>query len=69
MDFFLWVTASSNVYACKKENKYIFCFAGHPWTNITLEEMIHFFLIVLKMIICDQKIGGYETYFENGILI
>ena len=44
-------------------------FVGRPWQNITVQEMIRFHGVVLKMSIDDRKLGGYEAYFVDNMQI
>ena len=54
MEFFRCITANSNQYAWKHMNQSTFNFGGSKWCNIQLDEMVHFFGIVLKMSIDDS---------------
>ena len=56
--FFCWITANSNEYARLPKDAGTGCFGGSKWINIKLEDMIHFFGILLKMSIDDRKLGG-----------
>lgn len=69
--FFKRLTANSNEYAKKKKSTMDgrYFFAGSAWKNITVEEMIRFHGMVLKMSIDDRKLGGYEAYFTEGMSI
>jgi len=40
-------------------------FGGYQWANITVEEMIRFHGILLKMSIDNRSLGGYESYFTE----
>ena len=69
--FFKRLTANSNEYAKKKKSTMDgrYFFAGSAWKNITVEEMLRFHGMVLKMSIDDRKLGGYEAYFTEGMSI
>ena len=69
--FFKRLTANSNEYARRNGTDMdgrLF-FAGLAYKNITVEEMIRFHGMVLKMSIDDRKLGGYEAYFTEGMSI
>ena len=44
-------------------------FAGRPWRNISLEEMVWFHGVILKMSIDNRSLGGYESYFETNMQV
>ena len=68
--FFLRVAGESNKYARKiMKERNTTLFLGHKWSNISVEEMVHFFGILLRISLEPRKMGGYESYFvENQSL-
>ena len=63
MDYFIRVTKSSNKYGqdrLKNEN-----FGGMKWKNITVQDIIHFYGVMLRMSIYTWHLGGYTSYFES----
>ena len=67
LDVFRRMTAQSNKYARAKMRNGKF--GGLKWTNITLQEMIRFFGIMLRMSIEPRHLGGYEAYFHPSTSI
>ena len=62
--FFLRLCAESNKYARKIMNeRNTKLFIGHKWSNISVQEMIHFFGIMLRISLEPRKMGGYDSYF------
>ena len=62
--FFERIAAHSNEYArihMNTNGQY----AGSNWSNITVEEMVRFLGIILKMSINNRELGGYASYFAN----
>jgi len=59
-DFFKQVTANSNSYA-RMHMTHSGKFGGSPWSNISVQEMIQFHGMVLKMSVDHRELGGYET--------
>ncbi len=62
--FFKHITANSNEYArihMNTNGQYV----GSNWSNITVEEMVRFLGIILKMSIDHRELGGYSCYFTN----
>ena len=68
--FFLRVAGESNKYARKiMKERNTTLFLGHKWSNISVQEMVHFFGIILRISLEPRKMGGYESYFvENQSL-
>ena len=69
-DFFKRLATQSSKYACnimqsRNSNRYI----GHQWKNITTEEMISFFGILLRISLEPRKMGGYSSYFAEEPVI
>ena len=54
---FRCITANSNQYACEHMDQMMLCLGGSKWNNIQLEEMIHFFGVVLEMSNDDRRAG------------
>ena len=67
IQFFRCIAAKSNQYACEHMDQTMLCFGGSKCNNIQLEEMIHFFGMVLKMSINDRRVGGYTEYFYDEV--
>lgn len=66
--FFKRLAANSNQYArlhMTPDGK----FAGRTWRNISLEEMVRFHGVILKMSIDNRSLGGYESYFETNLQV
>ncbi len=40
-------------------------FGGSPWSNISVQEMIQFHGMVLKMSVDHKELGGYASYFTE----
>ena len=59
IEFFQHLTSNTNEYAWLHKDERTGCFGTAEWVNIGLEDVIHFFSIVLKISIDDQKLGGY----------
>ena len=65
-NFFVRICAESNRYARRvMRERNTSLFLGHKWNNITTEEMIHFFGIMLRISLEPRKMGGYESYFTE----
>jgi hypothetical protein len=63
-DFFKQITANSNEHArLNMSNEGVF--AGKDWTNVTVEEFVHFLGILLKMSVDNRELGGYSSYFTS----
>ena len=65
-NFFVRLCAESNRYArivMRQRNTSVFL--GHKWSNVTVEEMIHFFGIMLRISLEPRKMGGYKSYFTE----
>ena len=65
-NFFVRICVESNRYAhrvIRERNTSLFLV--HKWNNITNEEMIHFFSIMLCISLEPRKMGGYESYFTE----
>ena len=65
--FFVRLCGESNKYArniMRERNTTLFL--GHKWTNITVEEMVHFFGILLRISLEPRKMGGYTSYFQES---
>ena len=65
--FFVRLCGESNKYArriMKERNTTLFL--GHKWSNISVEEMVHFFGILLRISLEPRKMGGYTSYFQNS---
>lgn len=63
-DFFKHITANSNEYArmhMNNDDEY----AGSNWTNVTVEEMVRFLGVILKMSIDNRGLGRYVAYFTK----
>ena len=69
-NFFVRICAESNRYARRiMRQRNTSLFLGHKWNNITVEEMIHFFGIMLRISLEPRKMGGYESYFTEQLSI
>ena len=68
--FFLQVAGESNNYARKiMKERNTTLFLGHKWSNISVEEMVHFFGILLQISLEPCKMEGDGSYFvENQSL-
>ena len=66
--FFKRITANSNGYARANMNNKGF-FGGVSWVNISVQEMIRFHGVILRMSMEDRNLGGYEAYFTSKIQI
>ena len=63
--FFKQVTTNSNEYV-RTHQQPNGKFGGYTWANVTVQEMIRFHGVLLKMSIDNHNLGGYEAYFiEN----
>ena len=63
-EFFKHITANSNEYTIMHmiiDGQ----FAGSNWTNVTVEEMVRFLGIILKMSINNRELRGYASFFTN----
>ena len=63
-NFFKRLTANSNQFARQHmnvEGNY----TVSQWSNISVQEMIHFFGLILKMSVDDRQLGGYQSYFTK----
>ena len=63
-EFFKCIIANSNEYArmhMNNDGQY----AGSNWTNVTVEEMVRFLGIILKMSIDNRELGGYAANFTK----
>ncbi len=40
-------------------------FGGSPWSNISVQEMIQFHGMVLKMSVDHRELGGYASYISD----
>ena len=68
--FFLPVCGESNKHAKKiMKQRNTTLFLGHKWRNISVEEMVHFFGILLRISLEPRKMGGYESYFSENITV
>ncbi len=59
-EFFKHFTANWNEYArmhMNNDGQY----AGTNWTNVTVEEMVRFLGVILKMSIDNRELGGYAA--------
>ena len=66
--FFVRLCSESNKQARKvMTERNTSLFLGHKWTNISVEEMIHFFGIMLRISLSPRKMGGYDSYFNDNI--
>eukprot|EP00957_Ditylum_brightwellii_P024094 1817356-Ditylum_brightwellii.AAC.1 len=66
-EFFKWLAAQSNKYVRAQmiaKNRPLYCCI--KWKNITAQEMIQFFGILLCMSMEPHKMGRYESYFSNS---
>ena len=63
-NFFKRLTANSNQHARSNLDDRR-RFGGYLWRNITTEEMISFYGVLLKMSIDNRKLGGYRAYFKT----
>eukprot|EP00957_Ditylum_brightwellii_P064837 4918788-Ditylum_brightwellii.AAC.2 len=57
------ITANSNKYAKERMGVYK-KFGGQKWTNITVQEMVRFYGILLRISIESHHLGGYKVYFN-----
>ena len=65
--FLLDLCGESNKYARKAMKDWnTILFLGHKWNNISVEEMVHFFGILLRISLEPRKMGGYTSYFQNS---
>ena len=65
--FFIRLCGESNKYAkniMRERNTTLFL--GYKWTNIIVEEMVHFFGILLRISLEPRKMGGYTSYFQES---
>ena len=68
--FFQRLASQSNKYARTDINKRSSTmYIGHKWTNITPNEMIRFFGILLKISCESRKMGGYASYFTENPMV
>ena len=44
-------------------------FGGSKWSNISVQEMIRFHGMILKMSIDDRELGGYTAYFTEQMSV
>ena len=44
-------------------------FGGMKWTNITVQEIIHFYGVMIQIYIDPWNLGGYTPYFESISII
>ena len=63
MNYFRRVTGNSNTYG--QDNLKNEKFGGIKWKNITVQEMLHFYALMLKISIDPRHHGGYNSYFES----
>ena len=65
--FFIRLAGESNKHA-KKVMKEIntTLFLVHKWENISVEEMVRFFGILLRISLEPRKMGGYESHFSEN---
>ena len=61
--FFKRLTCNSNQYG--RTHQVNGKFGGYTWVNITVEEMIRFHGMILKMSVDDRNLGGYGAYFNE----
>ena len=66
--FFRHITANFNQYECDHMDKTILYFGDPKWNNVQIDEMIHFFGMVLKMSNDVRRIGACTEYFYDEIL-
>ena len=59
--FFKRLTCNSNQYA--RTHQVCGKFVSYSWVNITVEEMIRFHGLILKMSVDGRNLGGYQAYF------
>ena len=67
-EFFKRLTANSNEYArlhMSQDGE----FGGSKWSNISVQEMIRFHGMILKMSIDDRELGGYTAYFTEEMSV
>ena len=66
--FFKLIAANSNEYArCHMhENNH---FGEDSWSNISVQEMIRFHGIIIRMSLEHRELGGYVSYFPEPITI
>ena len=67
-EFFKRLTANSNEYAwlhMSEDGK----FGWSKWLNISVQEMIRFHGMILKMSIDDRELGGYMAYFMEQMSV
>ena len=44
-------------------------FGGIIWKNITVQEMVRFYGVMIRMIIDPCHLGGYEGYFTSTLYV
>ena len=67
-EFFKRITANSNQYVRLNMND-LGEFGGSPWTNITVQEMVRFHGVLLKMSVDNRELGGYKSYFTERLSV
>ena len=62
MEYFLQVTGESKTFSLLRS--FLGKFGEIKWENITVQEMVLFYEVMLRMSIEPRHIGGYEVYFK-----
>ena len=67
LEYFCWVTAHSNKSSqlCSVAGK----FGGIKWKNITVQEMVRLYLVMICTSIEPRHLGGYKDYFKPTLCV
>ena len=67
MDYFRRVNINSNKFGLVRIKNVKF--GGMKWRNITVQDMLHFYGVMIWIYIDTRNIGGYTSYFESISII
>ena len=67
MDYFRRVTTNSNKYG--QDHLKNVKFGGTKWINITVQDIINLYGVMLWIYIKPRHLGGYTSYFESISII